>query len=91
MVYTFGSPYSFEGTEYTEINIDVDALTGGDIANIKRQWVGEQNFAVLPAMDTEFCMMVAARASGQPLEFFREMPAKDYCKLTAEVSGFLIA
>lgn len=87
--YEFEKPYEFEGKEYESIEFDLESLKGSDISAVKKQFALEGNFSVVPAMDSDFCALLLARVTKQPLEFFMEMPAKDYNKLTQQVSNFL--
>ena len=91
MKYQFKKPYEFEEVTYTEIEFDLDALTGCDISDAKRQWAAAGNFSPLPTTDSDFCAFVLARVTKKPLEFFTEMPARDYCSITQQVSNFLMA
>lgn len=91
MRYEFKKPYEFEGVTYTELEYDLDLLTGADISAAKRQWVGAGNFSPLPTTDADFCVYILARVTRRPVEFFTEMPARDYCGITQQVSNFLMA
>ena len=88
--HTFSKPVNFEGQEIKSIKMDLDSLTGRDISQVKSQWAHAGNFSPVPAADTDFCVMVAARASKQPLELFDVMPAKEYLGITQKVSNFLM-
>lgn len=90
MQHKFDKPVSFEGAEHESIDLDLDSLTGKDMSVIKRQWAGEGNFSPVPAADMTFCEYVAAHASKMPQEFFEALPAKEYMKVTQEVSNFLL-
>ena len=89
--YVFKKPYEFEGKEYKSIEFDLDSLKGSDIALAKKQFSSAGNYAAVPAADSEFCSLILAKVTKQPLEFFTEMPAKDYCAITQMVSNFLLA
>lgn len=89
MKYVFEKPYEFEGKEYESIEFDLESLKGSDISAVKKQFAAAGNFSVLPAMDSDFCALILARVTKQPLEFFTEMPAKDYCQITQQVGNFL--
>ena len=90
MKYTFIKPYEFEGKEYKELEFDLEGTTGADFAAAKKQFAKEGNFVVLPSADTEFCICLVARLTKQPLEFFEQMPVKDYSALAQNVSNFLL-
>jgi hypothetical protein len=91
MQHIFAKPYTFEGTEYSEVEIDLDGLTGADLSVAKREWAAPGNFSPIPSTDMDFCASVAARAAKKPLEFFTGLPAKEYAKITQAVSNFLLA
>ena len=83
-------PYTFDGVEFTAVELDLDSLTGRDVSAAKKDWARQGNFAAVTAVDLDFCASLAARACGQPVEFVEGLPAKDYCKLAQEVSNFLL-
>lgn len=89
--YTFSTPFEFEGKKYEFIEYDLGSLKGSDIASVKRQFSKDGNFSVIPAMDSEFCALILAKVAKLPLEFFNELPANDYCKITQEVGNFLMS
>lgn len=88
MKYTFSKPYEFEGKTYEEIELDLESFKGSDISAVKRQFTASGLRSLAPIFDSDFCAMVAARASKQPLEFFNQMPAHDYLVITATVTDF---
>lgn len=90
MQHVFKKPYEFEEKEYKEINIDLDSLTGEDVDAVKTQFSAAGKFAALPTTDYEFCNMLAARAAKLPIEFFKGLPAKEYCAIGQAVSNFLL-
>lgn len=90
-VITFQKPYSFEGKEYTEVDLNLDSLTGKDFNDVTRQLKTSGWFAPIPATDPEFCMHIAARGSKLPLEFFESMPAGLYGTTVQRVSNFLMS
>lgn len=91
MIYTFKQPYEFEDVTYTQIEADLESLTGRDISDAKRQWATEGNFSPMPTTDLDFCAHILAKATKKPLEFYTEMPARDYCAITQQVVNFLMA
>ena len=61
----FAKPYSFEGTEYTEVDLSgMDKLTIQDMIDIQKNLANE--LASLAALE--------ATTSGKPVEFFKLMP-----------------
>lgn len=91
MTHVFAKPYTFEGKEYASIDIDLESFTGAQFAAVKKSWAKEGNYAAVPALDSEFCIRCAAHLAKQPVEFFEQLPAGEYCKLAQAVSGFLLA
>lgn len=91
MKLVFKKPYKFEEKEYKEVDLNLDALTGKDFNETLRQLKGSGWFAPIPAVDPEFCMHFAAKASKLPLEFFENLPAGEYGTAVQKVSNFLMA
>ncbi len=89
MKYVFSKPYAFEGKAFDDIDLDLESLKGSDISAVKKQFAAGGNFAVFPTVDTDYCILIAARLAKQPIEFFLEMPAPDYCAIAQRVSHFL--
>lgn len=89
MKHKFAKPYKFDDIEFTEIELDLDALTGKDISSAKRVWAMAGNFSPMPSADMDFCAALAAQASKQPIEFFEQLPAREFNKVTQMVSNFL--
>lgn len=87
---TFKKPFEFDGEEFKEITLDLDGLKGRDITDTQRQYTAEGNFSAVPATDPEFCKRIAALASSQTLEFFEDLPAPDFIKVTTSVQNFLL-
>ena len=87
--YTFSKPYIFEGKEYTELEFDLEELKGSDISAAKKEMNNEGVFTPIMATDCDFCAILLAKLLKLPREFFSDMPAKDFDRLTREVSTFL--
>lgn len=87
--FVFSKPVIFEDKEYKEIEFDLDSLTGEDVEAVKKDFTTSGNFAAVPASDSTFCIMLLARAAKMPIEFFKVLSAKEYLKLSQEVSNFL--
>ena len=90
MKYILSKEYEFEGQKYTEIELNLDVLTGKDVSAVKREWARAGNISPLVAVDTDFCVYLAATAAKLPIEFMENLPAKDYCAIGQEVSNFLL-
>lgn len=90
MKHAFKKPYEFENVIYSEIEFDLDSLTGADLSDVKRQWAAAGNYSPLPTTDADFCVYILARVAKKPIEFFTGLPARDYCAITQQVSNFLM-
>lgn len=88
MKYELSKPYEFEGKVYEEIELDLESLKGSDMSAVKKQFTAMGHRSMAPVFDADYCALVAARASKLPIEFFNEMPAKDYVEVTATVTNF---
>lgn len=85
-------PYVFEGKEYTEIDLfGLDKLTIQDAIDTQRQLFGEQEVAaaVLCETTTAFARTIAAKATEQPIEFFKLMPRGVSRRVAAAVRSYL--
>jgi hypothetical protein len=83
-------PVTFEDITKTELVLDLDGLTGDDLANAEAEM---QLSGVVPVMvDTSkrYMMFVAAKAAGVPVELIRKLKANDATKVTLAVQGFLM-
>lgn len=90
MKHVFTKAYEFDGKTYNEIEFDLESLKGSDISAVKKEFAAMGNYSPVPTTDSDFCAMLLARMTKQPLEFFTELPARDYCNLTQKVSNFLL-
>ena len=88
--YEFSKKYTFEDKEYESIEFDLEELKGSDIEEIQKTFTATGTIVPVPALDYKFCASVLARAAKQPVEFFTQLPVKDYMKLVQQVSNFLL-
>ncbi len=91
MKHIFSKPVKFEDEpEIKEIEIDLDGLNGYDIEEVKKKFAAEGNYSPVLATDTTFCIMIAQRRSKKPIEFFKQLPGKDYLAIAQGVQNFLL-
>ena len=88
-VYKFTKPYQFDGVEFTEVEFDLDSVTGKDVSEAKKRLQREVPVCLILGADSDFCAHLLAIITKKPVEFYREMPARDYLELTQTVSNFL--
>ena len=85
-------PYTFEGEEHNEIDLSgLDALTVQDAIKIQHDLFMERDVAaaVLCETTTSFACSIAAKASGQPVEFFKLMPRWGVKRVVSAVRAYL--
>lgn len=85
-------PYLFEGKEYTEIDLSgLEDMTSVDMIAVEKQYDRNNGGigSVTPEMKTEYAMIMAARATKMPVEFFNGLPAREGRKVKSKVMGFL--
>ena len=86
------TPYRFEGTEYTEIDLgDLDRLTIKDAVDAQRRLFneGETASAMLCETTTAFARAIAAKASGMPIEFFKLMPRGTGRRIVDSIQAYM--
>jgi len=84
------APVKFEDLERSELVLDLDGLTGDDLASAEAEM---QLAGIVPVMvDTSkrYMMYVAAKAAGVPVELIGKLKAADATKVTLAVQGFLM-
>jgi hypothetical protein len=87
---TFNKPYKFEGAEYTEIDLSgLENLTVKDMNNADKQFFSTGNIANSTETSLVYACILASKATGKPVEFFENLPAKEGIKVKAEVVSFL--
>lgn len=86
------TPYKFEGKEYPEIDLSgLDNLTVQDAVDAQRQLFGEQEVATATICETTtaFARVIAAKATGRPIEFFKLMPRGISRRVVRTVQAYL--
>lgn len=86
------TPYRFEGTEYSEIDLGgLDKLTIRDAIDAQRELFAQQEVAssMLCETTTAFARTIAAKATGLPVEFFKLAPRGVSKRVAAVVRGHL--
>lgn len=93
-VIVLNTPYLFEGTEYTEIDLSkLKELTIQDAVDAQRELFNEQEVAasVLCETTTAFARKLAVRATGLPIEFFQLAPRRVSKLVTVSVHAHIRA
>ena len=90
MKHIFSKPYKFEDEEFKEIEFDLDNVSGWMIEKATRLYRRNGGIASVPYTDGEFCMQILHEVTKKPLEFFKGLPAKDYCAINMAVTNFFV-
>lgn len=92
MKVVFKKPVSFEGKEYTEVDLSgLENLTTSDLIEADKQFSTSGQFSVMNEVTIGYAVIVAAKASSKPIEFFEQLPASEGLKVKNMVMGFLNA
>ena len=90
-LHEFAKPVTFEGKEYTGLDLDLERLTGKDLINIEAEMTARGVTAIMPEISKGYQMLVAARAAKVPVELIEELPIKEASAITMKVVNFLFA
>jgi hypothetical protein len=85
----FNKSYSFEGTEYNEIDLSgIENLTAKDLMDVDRIYVSMGQDATARETTLTYACIIASKATGKPIEFFENLPARESIKIKNMVVGF---
>jgi phage FluMu protein gp41 len=83
-------PFSFEGKEYTEIKLDVEALTGKDMIDAETEARAMGVRSIMLESSKAYQAILAARAAGVTVDLINALSAKEFSRVTGEVQSFLL-
>lgn len=85
----FHKPYLFEGSYYAGIDLKrVENLSAKDMCEAEKYLSKKGIISPLPEMTMEYIALIANKATGQPIEFFMQLPPKDATKVKNRVTSF---
>lgn len=88
----FTKPFHFEDKVYTEVDLGGMAnLTAEDMIAASNYLIRKGNVSPTPEMNIEYACFIASRATGLPVEFFRQLPLKEATKVKTRVTNFFYA
>ena len=90
-VLVFNRPYVFEGTEYKEVDLSgIRNLTIMDAIQAQKDLINQRELAAAILMETTtaFARIIAAKATGLPIEFFKLMPRGRNNELVKTVQSY---
>lgn len=89
----FDAPIAFEGKSWEHMDLNgLYGLTMQDMADAQNEAMRQGSVAgmTLPETSTAVLMALAAKATGEPIEFFQMMPKKAGRAVKSEVQRFLM-
>lgn len=86
----FSKTYHFEGENISEVNLDkLEDMTAEDMIAAQKILTASGSISVMPENSLEFALIIASRATGHPVEFFRTLTMRDSMKLKNRVTSFI--
>lgn len=86
----FKKPYTFEGDEYTSIDLSgIENLSTKDLIDADKQFNTSGQMALMNEMTTGYSCIIASKATKLPVEFFNGLPAGEGLKVKNTVMSFL--
>ncbi|MBB3132123.1 hypothetical protein FHS19_006850 [Paenibacillus rhizosphaerae] len=86
-------PFIWEDTEYKELNLDFEKLSGDDIISLEGDFLEmNQGRNFLPAFKKDhpaYLAVLAAKAQGVHFNFMKKLPAKDFNTVVDAARNFL--
>lgn len=99
LVLKLNKPFSFEGTEYSEIDISaIEDWSAVDLKNARAQYkklIGDKEENIVAELSMievvpEYQWVVSSMAAKLPIEFFMHLPAKASRTLGAAIINFFL-
>lgn len=84
------TPFTFEGKQYEEIDLTgLENIRAADMIAVNRELSNGGNIDINQEYTLEYAFHLAARASGQPLEFFEQLRPLPAMRVKRCISSFL--
>jgi len=85
-------PTAWDEVTYTELDIDLERLTGADSLAVTRKLRKEypKEPVLQPETDDRYVLAMAARAARVPEELFGALPLPEFARVKMEVQAFLL-
>lgn len=90
LIVKFKKTHEFEGKQYEQVDLNqLNDLKTADLIEADAQFSAEGQFAVMNEMTTGYSMIIAAKVTQLPIEFYHSLPAKEGMKVKQVVMSFL--
>lgn len=85
----FKRPYTFEGVEYTEIDLSgIENVKASDLMEADQEFTRKGFVAAVNEMSIAYACIIAAKVTGKPDVFFTGLPANEAIKIKTVVASF---
>ena len=83
-------PFMLDGQEVTEIEYDLESLTGKELNNASMELKKRGIIIVQPEIDLDYQSALFAEAAGMSFEDVQRLPIKDFQKACGLVAAFFL-
>lgn len=81
--------YEFEGEKIQELDFSgLEDVTADDMIKANKVLASSGTVSVLPENDLHYTLIIAASATGHPIEFFKSLKPRDAIKVKNKVTSF---
>ena len=81
--------YNFEGEEINTVDLSgLDNVTADQMIWAQKMVTKNGNTTALLETNIEYLLFLASLSSGRPIEFFKQLNAKDVVKVKNRITGF---
>lgn len=81
--------YEFEGEKIQELDFSgLENITADDMIKANKVLASSGTVSVLPENDLHYTLIIAASATGHPIEFFKSLKPRDAIKVKNKVTSF---
>ena len=81
--------YQFEENKISEIDLSgLDNISANDMIKANKVLQNSGTVSIMPESNLEYCLIIAASATGIPVEFFKGLVPRDALKVKNKVTTF---
>lgn len=89
MILQLSRTYEFEGEKISQIDFSgLEEVTADNMIKATRVMTAAGHVSVLPENDLHYTLIIAADATGYPIEFFKKLKPWDAIKVKNKVTNF---
>lgn len=88
-ILTLTKTYNFEGEQISKIDFSgMENITANDMIKANRVMAASGSVSTFPEGDLHYALIIAASATGYPVEFFKTLKPKDAIRVKNKVTSF---